>query len=155
MTGANAPTFLCDEMLHGLARWLRAAGYDAVTEEPGTPDAVLVARAGREGRFLLTRDRAMLQRRGASRHVVMLSGQSTDLWAGEMRRRLGLAWWHAPFTRCLICNTPLEMHPSLPERAEVTGCPTCRKVYWPGSHTRRMAERLKAWQAGDCQAATA
>jgi hypothetical protein len=31
------PRFLCDEMLHGLGRWLRAAGYDTVIAESGIP----------------------------------------------------------------------------------------------------------------------
>ena len=30
MSNSNEPTFACDVMLGGLARWLRAAGYDAV-----------------------------------------------------------------------------------------------------------------------------
>ena len=34
------PTFLCDDMFQGLARWLRAAGYDAACS-PGVPDGEL------------------------------------------------------------------------------------------------------------------
>jgi hypothetical protein len=33
----QVPRFLCDEMLRGLGRWLRAAGYDTVIAEVGFP----------------------------------------------------------------------------------------------------------------------
>jgi uncharacterized protein len=139
----SQPAFLCDEMLGGLARWLRAAGYDTRTAELGSDDGSLVACAIGEGRILLTRDSKMLERRGAWRHVVILYGQSTDAWAEEMRVKLRIAWWHAPFTRCLLCNTSLEPHPA---GERLTWCPRCSKLYWPGSHTRRMADCLKRWQ---------
>lgn len=145
---ASGPTFLCDEMLGGLARWLRAAGYDTATAQPGSPDRLLVAQAERERRLLLTRDRRILELRGAWRHVLVLRGHSADAWAEEMRQRLCVTWWHAPFSRCLLCNTPLVNLPPLPGQRGSTSCPTCRKVYWPGSHTRRMAARLQEWRGG-------
>ena len=51
--------FLCDVMLGGLAKWLRAAGYDAYYAREGTDvsDGVLVRMAIEEGRVLLTSDR--------------------------------------------------------------------------------------------------
>ena len=52
------PRFHCDEMLFRLARWLRAAGYDATLAEPGEPDAAVLARAVDEERWLVTRDHA-------------------------------------------------------------------------------------------------
>lgn len=143
---AEAPTFLCDEMLAGLARWLRAAGYDTGMAERGSHDGAVVARAVAEKRLLLTRDRRILERRGAWRHVMVLRGQSLDAWAAEMRSRLGLSWWHAPFTRCLLCNTVLESIRTVAPDRELAWCPACRKLYWPGSHTRRMIAALRRWQ---------
>src|SRR5437016_516505 len=49
------PMFACDAMLGGLARWLRAAGYDA-SWHPGIEDWDLVRLAQREGRVLLSSD---------------------------------------------------------------------------------------------------
>src|SRR5215208_6379836 len=48
--------FLCDAMLGGLAKWLRAAGYDAYYAREGTDvsDRTLTAKALRERRVLLT-----------------------------------------------------------------------------------------------------
>jgi uncharacterized protein with PIN domain len=46
-------------MLHGLGRWLRAAGYDTVTAAGGLSDRALAARCAEEGRVLLTKDRRL------------------------------------------------------------------------------------------------
>jgi uncharacterized protein with PIN domain len=151
-----APTFFCDEMLHGLARWLRAAGYDAAVAERGLHDRAVLARAVAEGRLLLTRDRAMLQRRAAEGQVLVLAGGDLDAWVAELSARLGVDWGMAPFSRCLVCNHALAPAPptvaaTVPERARdlgpLTWCPHCRRVYWPGGHVRRMASRLARWRA--------
>lgn len=140
----EAPAFLCDEMLGGMARWLRAAGYDTGMAERGAADGVLVAKAIAEHRLLLTRDRRMIERRGAWPHVVVLREQSREALALELRRKLSISWWFAPFTRCMLCNTELECAPN--DQRGHTWCPTCRKIYWPGSHTWRIAAALKRWQ---------
>ena len=53
------PRLLCDEMLRGLGRWLRAAGYDTVIAEGGLPDRALAKRCAKENRVLLTKDRSL------------------------------------------------------------------------------------------------
>jgi uncharacterized protein len=70
----------------------------------------------------------------------------------------------ALFTRCLLCNAALrvldraEAQPLLPEGVRdlpgpVRRCPECGRLYWDGSHVRRMRaaiERvLPGWIAGD------
>jgi uncharacterized protein with PIN domain len=145
--------FLCDEMLVRLGRWLRAAGHDTVIAEPGVADADLLIRAKREGRILLTRDRA-LQRQAEERFTLLLPDRVADQ-AVMLRRLLGLDWLAAPFTRCLMDNCPLA--PSMPGDAipeasralpgPFRRCPCCGREYWPGSHVRRMTARLAAWNA--------
>lgn len=146
---------LCDEMLAGLARWLRAAGHDTTSPAKGEPDTLLVARAAVQDRLFLTRDRPILRHRNAAGFVVLLEAQALDAQALELRARLGLDWLHAPFSRCLVCNVPVEpAHPAdlarVPEQARnlpgpVRRCPACERVYWPGSHERRMRQRLNDW----------
>lgn len=51
------PRFFCDDHLRRLARWLRAAGYDAAWER-AIDDRALLARCRDEDRVLLTLDRA-------------------------------------------------------------------------------------------------
>jgi hypothetical protein len=135
--------FLCDEMLGGLARWLRAAGYDAAMDRPGRLDRELVARARAENRLFLTRDRAILAHRASSGRVLLLAGHGLDDWAREMRERAGVDWLRRPFSRCLLCNEALTGHRALPELYST--CPSCGRLYWPGSHVRRMTARLAEW----------
>ena len=148
--------FLCDEMLHGLARWLRAAGYDTAVAEAGEEDGVLLAQARAEGRWLLTRDRKMMERKGSDGTVLLLVCNDTVGCGEALERRLAVEWLHDPFSRCLICNTPLVDAPAgsrerVPENAAAADdplyyCPLCDRVYWEGGHVRRMREKLEAWR---------
>lgn len=58
-------SWLCDAMLGRLARLLRAAGEDAAMIDADADDRAVVARARREGRRLLTRDRRLAEAAGA------------------------------------------------------------------------------------------
>src|SRR5947209_5520700 len=55
MTKTIPPHFACDAMLGGLARWLRAAGYD-VSWRADVGDWELIRLAQRDGATLLTCD---------------------------------------------------------------------------------------------------
>ena len=46
--------FVCDEMLKRLGQWLRVAGYDVLILPDGTDDRVLLERAERDQRLLLS-----------------------------------------------------------------------------------------------------
>lgn len=156
--------FLCDEMLARLGRWLRAAGYDTVIAVTGQSDAELVECAVAEDRRLLTCDTAMAARRAAAGRLLLLSGQNLDQWAGQLTRACGVDWLAAPFTRCLVDNAVLRLHPlgaaaappSARARLEplaagpVLECPACGRTYWPGSHPRRIRARLERWNQGAC-----
>jgi uncharacterized protein len=146
---------LCDEMLRGIGRWLRAAGYDTAIAEAGVRDDDLLAQARGEGRILLTCDRA-LARRGQPGGAVLLSTEGLDEAAHELYLRLAIDWLRAPFSRCLVENALLHEAPAaalarLPQTARQGGgpvmlCPECGRIYWPGSHVRRMRARLERWR---------
>jgi uncharacterized protein with PIN domain len=148
--------FLCDEMLKGLGRWLRAAGYDTAIAAGGVADSDLIRRCAAERRVLLTCDRHLAEIAGRHVQVVSIVGEGIAAGAQVLKNTLGLDWLYAPFTRCLVDNTTLVAAP--PERmAEVPAssraaggplmlCPLCRRLYWPGGHVRRMRARLAAWQ---------
>jgi len=147
------PKLLCDEMLKGLCRWLRAAGYDAEQAGNGERDRDLLARARASGRVLITRDRKLQEHRGADGTLCFLECNGLDHCARELARKLGIDWHYRPFSRCLICNVPLQ--PAAAEAtttvpADVRGqpllcCPRCGRIYWEGSHVRRMREKLRRW----------
>ncbi len=147
--------FLCDEMVVGLGRWLRAAGYDTSQPERGASDRLVVEQAIAEDRKILTRDGAIGARRLAAGRVFALRGDRLEEWAAQLTPALGVDWLRRPFSRCLSCNTELLPHPHEPPRLLGLGvdgalmhCPSCDKIYWRGGHTRRMHERLSRWRAG-------
>lgn len=140
-------------MLGRLARWLRALGFDTVYDER-LSDHALVALARAEGRVLLTRDRHLLRE---LRPTAALEIQA-DVPLDQLRAVVGALGLRAPrdlFVRCLLCNAPLEAV-SAEERVTlvpaasrdlpgpVRRCPSCGRVYWEGSHVRRMRAALDA-----------
>ncbi len=157
--------FLCDEMLHGLARWLRAAGYDTEIAADARRDAALLARARAEERILLTRDRALAAAAGGAVPALLLGEAGLDDTARHLSAVLGVDWQHAPFSRCLVDNAPLAAAPAedwqrVPQRSRAGGgdlrsCPACGRLYWTGGHVRRMRERLAGWSRRNGEGAPA
>jgi uncharacterized protein with PIN domain len=142
-------------MLAGLARWLRAAGYDTELATAGARDGQVLDLA--ESRTLLTRDRSLAALAGRQQPCLLIRSETIDSQAVETARALGLDWTRAPFTRCMIDNSLLERADErtvarMPEAARKgTGpfriCPQCGRLYWPGSHVKRMLSRLERWRA--------
>jgi uncharacterized protein with PIN domain len=151
---STAPRFLCDEMLAALARWLRAAGYDCALAAPSAPDHSLIDQCRSEDRVLVTRDRTLASEAKGVQAVLLPEG-TLDQQAAALAEALDLDWRLAPFTRCMMDNTPLrpataEEVASLPEQTRALpgpfrACPQCGRLFWPGSHVRRMTERLERW----------
>jgi len=142
--------FLCDEMLLRLARLLRAAGYDTYLAHDGQDDAELLRIAREENRILVTRDKRLAQ--AAHPRAVLAEGKGAHAEAEHLARLLPIDWTFAPFSRCVVDNAPLrDAAPAevarMPEQTRARpgpfrACPACGRLYWPGSHVRRLAERL-------------
>jgi uncharacterized protein with PIN domain len=149
-------------MLQRLARWLRAAGYDAALADPGAADGDLLAEALASGRWLVTRDRGLLHHRRAAEAVILLAGESTEAEALSLSGQMPIDWMHAPMTRCLVCNVPLSPAAAgeafgAPEgvrarKLPVTACPVCQRIYWPGGHEARLRRTLAGLQQAGGQA---
>ena len=138
-------------MLGRLARWLRAIGYDTVYDE-SLHDRALVEIANREDRVLLTRDRHLLRELRPRRAVEITADAPLDQLQ-SLVTALDLPLPDDLFRRCLVCNAPLDEVPEaeaavlLPPAARalpgpVRRCATCGRVFWPGSHVRRMTRAL-------------
>jgi uncharacterized protein with PIN domain len=140
-------------MLGRLARWLRVLGYDS-SYDPGLDDPVLVRRADDEARVLLTRDRRLLRDLKPRRSLEIRDDDPLRQLQAVVQS-LALQPPAELFTRCLLCNTVLDLVPA-PEAARlvppdvrelpgpVRRCPTCGRLYWDGSHVRRMRNALEA-----------
>jgi hypothetical protein len=146
---------LCDQTLAGLARWLRAAGCDTVLAEAGDRPAELFARCRAEGRALISRNQRLAAAAPLGVRIVLLTDDDPDAQSAALARTLGVDWTHAPFTRCLVDNAPLRAMTAdemarIPERARALpgpfrACPVCGRLFWPGSHVRRMTAKLERW----------
>lgn len=151
MGKSRNPRFVADAMLGRLARWLRVLDFDT-RYEPALTDHQLVELADAEGRILLTRDRHLVRFLRPERPL-LIAASAPLVQLEEVIRACRLGPPPLLFSRCLLCNTPLcptraeelagHPPPLPPEGAEpVFQCPSCRQLYWPGSHTRRMREAL-------------
>jgi len=141
------PKFVLDVHLGKLAGYLRMLGFDTVyRSDCGDPELVRIS-AGQH-RILLTRDRGLLKH-SAVTHGYWLRETDSRRQTAEVVQRFDLAKSVRPLTRCMACNGTLEEASEsevadrvprgvLAWRHEFRQCPDCRRVYWYGSHTRRM-----------------
>jgi uncharacterized protein with PIN domain/sulfur carrier protein ThiS len=145
--------FVADAHLGALARLLRMAGFDTVYRNT-LSDAEVEAIALDDGRAVLTRDRALLKRRGVD-YGCYVRALKAEAQLAEVVERFGLAERVRPFTLCLSCNAPLrpvakaDVLDRLPPRVAATQdefltCDRCHGVFWKGSHWQRMAGVLDA-----------
>ncbi len=161
---SEPPRFLFDVMLARLCRYVRAAGYDGELAGQDEADAELLARAKATGRWFVTLDRRITQHKAAAGRAIVLAHGDVDSQATELARAVAIDWLYRPFSRCLMDNTLLETAPpgteaALPPHVRATGpalrrCPRCKRVYWAGSHYRRMRARLQRWAAQNAAGAS-
>lgn len=147
--------FVCDVGLGGLARWLRAAGYMAYWRE-GVDDPELIEEAREKSAILLTTDSGMMERR------LLRDGELPALWVSpgltkmqqleSVLRELQLPRLEP---RCMDCGGELmrvekeAMAARIPPktyrwRDEFFLCRECGKLFWHGTHWRRIDQGLKA-----------
>lgn len=155
--------FIADAMLGRLTRWLRILGYDTAYEKLISDD-VLIERALREDRWLLTRDGHLAQRKVLrGRHTLIVS----DDLDGQLRQlrqdlKIELAANHQRGYRCADCNVVLtslahdRAVPLVPpfvaqQYREFFQCPRCRRVFWPGTHWQDLLHRLAEARKADAQ----
>jgi uncharacterized protein with PIN domain len=110
-----------------------------------------------EGRFFLTQDQLIREHKAARNIALILPQGDTDQLATLLGARFQLDWLSHAFTRCLLDNTLLLAADAasavgVPPDAvrpneSLTVCPACGRVYWQGSHYKRMRARLAGWQA--------
>lgn len=147
----RTPRFVLDVHLGRLSKLLRLLGIDAVYMRRASDDE-LVAVSRAEQRVLLSRDRALIARRDLERaHLVR--HQHPDEQLSELIERFQLSACIRPFSRCLLCNTPLQEATTedtsglVPARVsqmyrEFWRCPSCGRIFWRGSHYERMRAKL-------------
>lgn len=139
--------FIADVMLGRLAKRLRLLGYD-VLYDPTLDDNELIRLSLAERRVILTRDAALAARPLASNHLFVRSDRVEEQLEQVLSGAPGDA---SPLTRCSVCNDPLtpvgrqEVRDLVPSYVFENNdtflhCTTCGRIYWQGTHVRRMTE---------------
>jgi uncharacterized protein len=148
-----APRFVCDASLGGLARWLRAAGYETLWMENAKAEELL-QQARSSGATLVTTDSRMIER------SVVRNGEVPAQWIPSdlprlaqlhmLMRDLGLK---VRDPRCMSCGGELRAVPKdevadrIPPRTarwkdDYFVCSGCGQLLWQGTHWERIARRL-------------
>lgn len=139
--------FVLDVHLGRLAAYLRMLGFDTLYE-PDYTDRELAHISAEQRRILLTKDRGLLKRSNVT-HGYYVREANSRAQLLEVLRRFDLSRSASPFARCLRCNERLEavtkeqVFDRIPPRSrdvyeEFWQCTGCGRVYWSGSHHRRM-----------------
>jgi uncharacterized protein with PIN domain len=144
--------FVVDCMLGKLAKWLKILGFDvAYLNKARDSDLLRIAR--QEKRILLTRDHRLLE---GAKDIQSLFIES-EKWPEQVEQVLGklnLQQKTKPYSRCLECNVKLKkllkkkaknlVAPFIFERAaSLAICPSCGRVFWPGTHFEGMESKLE------------
>ena len=154
MQSSPPPRFACDAMLGGLARWLRAAGYDASWHD-GIADPELVRLSHTEGRTVLSSDDDVFEfalvRDGLLPALFVPRGLTVQAQLAHVLRDLGLPLLEP---RCMACGGELaelsreEAAARVPPRslalqARFWECVGCGKSFWHGTHWEKIIKRLR------------
>jgi len=150
-----APGFICDVHLGKLARRLRLLGFDTIYRND-LEDEEIIRIARTDHRTILTRDGEILSNktvRGYRPDSIFFDEQVREVLSvfnlrGQIR----------PFSRCIKCNgeiIPVDKDSVIalvPPRSgqfmeHFWRCQACRKIYWQGSHYKKM----KMWVDGEAK----
>ena len=152
----SAPTrFFCDAGLGGLARWLRAAGHDALWRAD-IDDDELLREARDKSATILTTDSMLMERR------LLRDGVIAALWLPptlKIREELNLVFREFGLKvsqpRCMACGGELvtqdkeAIRERIPPKTyrwldEYFACRRCGKLFWRGTHWERISQQLQA-----------
>jgi uncharacterized protein with PIN domain len=147
-------TFLVDTMLGKLAKWLRVMGYDTLYQSSYGQDTSDRPNKKKERLFLSRNEQRVRQ----YPHSLLIRSDRVNAQLQEIKNADHLtqdrsAW----FSRCLICNLPLDAiaiedaGENVPEYVLYQGdviirfCPSCKRYFWKGTHRDRMIKQLEEW----------
>ena len=146
--------FVADVHLGRLVKWLRLLGFDTLYSNEATV-AQLAEIAMDQTRILLSKSVAFARHPGLPLLTITSSHSLEQLQ--QVMEHFHLKNDMQPFTRCLVCNGPLQpvskvdiegsLQPNTKESFNnFWQCSTCRRIYWEGSHYERMQQLVKQVQ---------
>jgi uncharacterized protein with PIN domain len=150
------PAFVAECTLGKLAKWLRLAGFDTLYDTPPPQWRRLRAYAEAENRMVLSRTREVIERLKKDQGLLI----QFDAPIEQIRQVI--KHYHIrpgdlePLSRCSRCNNRLRpadeahLQKAVPDHirqhhARFSMCVQCGRVYWPGTHSSRMAILFQRW----------
>jgi len=144
--------FILDAHLGKLAKYLRMLGFDSLYRDDFKDDEIIEI-AARENRIILTRDKVLLKSKQIT-HGYYIRTTDKHNQLREVVKKFDLYSQFKSFTRCMTCNAELIpkkkeeiRHMVQPEILQIFNefflCPACKKVYWKGSHFKRMESFIR------------
>ena len=146
--------FLATAELGRLCKWLRILGYDCeYCDRPGERNSSsLKIRSLQEDRVILTRNVRLGKRTGYK--VVRVESDHVNEQLRQVLEELRLdVDEKAMFTRCILCNLPLESVARDETKGKVppfvfetnddfVKCGGCGRIYWQGTHWGNVRQYL-------------
>lgn len=151
-TALRTTLFVVDAHLGKLAKYLRMLGFDTLYRADIQDDEI-ISLAKKEKRIILTRDKPLLRSKEVSHGYFVRSIEKHEQLR-EVVNKFDLKSQFKSFTRCMTCNTSIVKA----DREEIKNkvdtdilnrfkafysCPLCDKVYWKGSHFKRMEAYIR------------
>ncbi|MBI4360172.1 Mut7-C RNAse domain-containing protein [Candidatus Micrarchaeota archaeon] len=145
--------FVCDVMLGRLTRYLRMAGYETDYPKDAEDDA-LIKKAAKTGAVLLTRDHRLFQKAKDHAKAFLVKSNDVHEQLDTVARAFRLQELAVKTRFCTACGEELQKVPKksvahrlLPRILErqtlFWECTHCGKLYWPGTHVKKINETLK------------
>lgn len=146
------PKFIADVHLGKLTRYIRMIGFDVIYKNSYTDDEI-VKLSKNEKRTILTRDVGILKRNEVT-HGYFVRNTKVKKQVIEVIKRFDLQKEINEFVRCIECNDLLinvekkAILQQLPPKVaasqnEFSRCPSCKKIYWQGTHHQQMHSFIK------------
>jgi uncharacterized protein with PIN domain len=153
---ADNATFLADAMLGNIARKLRIFGFDTLYVAHASDDKILEAGIT-HNRVILTADRELFKRivkAGAKGVLVSCTDDVEDLVHILTKNGIRTLNMNCIGSRCSVCNGTLasrtydQVYNIIPNKVakschEFYQCIECGKIYWEGSHFKRIMTLAK------------
>ena len=145
--------FFCDAGLGGLARWLRASGYDARWEQD-IDDDDLLTKARQTGATILTTDSMLMERRVLRDRLIPAFWVPPTLNISDQLKLVFAEFGLTPrASRCMHCGGRLlpvdkeALRDRIPPRTyhwlnEYFVCERCDHLFWHGTHWHHIRTAL-------------
>lgn len=143
-------SFIVNGTSGDLAKWLRILGKDTEFIQD-MPDMSLIAKALKENRLIVTRSSKLKE---TDEDICVHIPFTNPISAIQSMKERGLLNDIKPFLRCIECNEKLlnisknsvlgRVPPYIwKTKSEFKFCPSCGRIFWKGSHLRRMVNTLR------------